>query len=122
MPHTVVHFEIPANDPEKLAAFYRQLFDWTIERTPGMDYWLINSVAEGQPGANGGMMKRQNPEQTPVNYYSVESVEAFSQNVQSLGGAVVVPKQAVPQVGYFALCLDPEGNQFAIFEDDSSAA
>ncbi len=62
MPHTIVHFEIPANDPEKLAGFYRDLFGWSIERTPGMDYWLINTVEEGQPGANGGMMKRQNPQ------------------------------------------------------------
>ena len=122
MAHTVVHFEIPANDPEQLADFYRRLFDWNIEKAPGMDYWLLNTVDEGQPGANGGMMKRQNPQQSPLNYYGVESVEEFSRKVQSLGGTVVVPKQAVPQIGYFAICLDPDGNQFALFEDDRNAA
>ncbi len=57
-----------------------------------------------------------------MNYYGVESVGAFSEKAQSLGGTVIVPKQAVPQIGYFAVCLDPEGNPFAFFEDDPNAA
>jgi len=28
MDHTVVHFEIPANEPERAAKFYRELFGW----------------------------------------------------------------------------------------------
>ncbi|MDP2660146.1 MAG: VOC family protein [Dehalococcoidia bacterium] len=55
MNRTIVHFEIPANDPEKLAAFYRGLFGWKM----------------------------------------------------------VMPKQEVPEMGSFAVCLDPEGNASA---------
>ncbi|MFQ5880107.1 MAG: VOC family protein, partial [Dehalococcoidia bacterium] len=73
MAHTVVHFEIPANDPEKLADFYRQAFGWQIEKTEGlMEYWFIQTVpvdAQGrptEPGVNGGMMRRQAPEQAPT--------------------------------------------------------
>jgi predicted enzyme related to lactoylglutathione lyase len=35
MDHTVVHFEIPANDTEKLRKFYSGVFGWKIERFPG---------------------------------------------------------------------------------------
>ena len=35
MAHTIVHFEIAANDPEQFAEFYRGLFGCQIERTPG---------------------------------------------------------------------------------------
>ena len=30
MDHTIMHFEIPANDVEKLKAFYEKVFGWTI--------------------------------------------------------------------------------------------
>jgi len=29
--HTIVHFEIPADDVKKLARFYSELFGWKIE-------------------------------------------------------------------------------------------
>lgn len=119
MNHTIVHFEIPANDVEKLAGFYRSLFGWKVERSPGpMEYWLIETAPEGQ-GVNGGMMRREAQEQVVTNYISVESVEDFSRKVAQLGGKVVMPKQEVPEMGYFAICLDPEGNCFGIWEEKS---
>ena len=30
--HGVVHFEIPAEDPDKLAEFYTRLFGWQIDK------------------------------------------------------------------------------------------
>jgi predicted enzyme related to lactoylglutathione lyase len=46
MDHTIVHFEIPANNIEKLSKFYSKLFDWNIIHSPaeGMDYWVIHTV------------------------------------------------------------------------------
>jgi len=42
--HTIVHFEIPANEPSKIARFYEQLFGWKFTKMEGgnMDYWLIS--------------------------------------------------------------------------------
>ena len=31
----VIHFEIPAGDPERAANFYRKVFGWKIEKWPG---------------------------------------------------------------------------------------
>ena len=123
MNHTIVHFEIPASDVERLRAFYSRLFDWKIEKAEGpMDYWMITTVptdASGmpkEPGVNGGMMKKQEPSQTVTNYISVESVDEYVKKVQQLGGKVATPKQEVPKMGYFAVCLDPEGNVFAVWQ------
>jgi uncharacterized protein len=33
------NFEIYGNDPEALAAFYRELLGRRIERAEGVDYW-----------------------------------------------------------------------------------
>ena len=39
----VTHFEIYAEDPAKLADFYRGLFGWQVEQAPGADYWRIQA-------------------------------------------------------------------------------
>ena len=31
----VVHFEIPAENPERAAKFYKEVFDWKIEKWQG---------------------------------------------------------------------------------------
>ena len=67
-------------------------------------------------------MKRQAPDQGPVSYVQVESVAQHAAKVQELGGQVVVPKSPVPGMGWFAHCMDTEGNIFALWEDDPSAA
>jgi predicted enzyme related to lactoylglutathione lyase len=41
--------------------------------------------------------------------------------VEKLGGKILVPKMAVPKMGYFALCMDTEGNVFGLWEDDPQA-
>lgn len=121
--HTIVHFEIPADDVERLRKFYTELFGWKIERMPGpMEYYNIETVPVDErgnlvrPGVNGGMMKREYPEQRPVNYIAVESVDAYSEKIEAMGGKIVVPKQEVPGIGWWVLALDLEGNTFAIFE------
>ena len=121
--HTIVHFEIPADDIEKMRKFYSELFGWKIEKTPGpTEYWGIQTVPldeRGTPirsGVNGGLMKRQNPEHKPVNYILVESVDEYSARIGALGGKVVVPKMEVPGICWWALAVDPEGNQFAIMQ------
>lgn len=123
MDHTIVHFEIPADDVEKLKKFYGKLFGWKIEKMPGpMEYWGIETVPVDEKGravragANGGMMKRQNPEHKPVNYIAVESVDEYVKKIEVLDGKVLVPKMEVPGIGWWALALDPEGNQFAILQ------
>jgi len=123
MDHTIVHFEIPADNIKKLKKFYSELFGWKIEKTPGpVEYWSIETVPVDEkgmpkrPGVNGGMMKRQNPEHKPVNYISVESVDEYARKIEALGGKVCVPKMEIPGIGWWALALDPEGNQFAILQ------
>jgi len=121
--HTIVHFEIPADDLQKLRKFYSELFGWKIEKMPGpTDYWNIQTVPVDEkgmpirPGVNGGMMKRQNPEHKPVNYIGVESIDKYAKKIEALGGRVIVPKTEVTGIGWWALALDPDGNQFGIFE------
>src|SRR5947208_17166638 len=57
---TLVHFEIPTNEPEKIARFYEQLFSWKIAKVPmgPMDYWLISHKDAGENETMGGLYKK----------------------------------------------------------------
>jgi len=121
--HTIVHFEIPAENLERIKKFYSDLFGWKFEKFPGpTEYWNVQTVPvneEGipmRPGVNGGMMKKDRPEHKPVNYISVESVDEYSNKAVQLGGQIIVPKMEIPGMGWWALVLDPDGNQIGLFE------
>ena len=123
MDNTIVHFEIPAADVEKMKRFYEGLFGWKIERDPGpIEYWMIYTVPVDEkgialrPGVNGGMIKKESAEQKPVNYISVESIDKSIEKVKKLGGKIVTPKQEVPTVGWIATAVDPEGNPIALLQ------
>jgi len=123
MDHTIVHFEIPASDVEKLRKFYSKLFGWKIDKSSGsIPYWMIETVPADEkgtplrPGVNGGMYKKDRPEFKPVNYISVESIDEYIEKIKALGGKIVQPKQEVPDVGWIAIALDPEGNHFAMLQ------
>ena len=131
---TIVHFEIPSDDIERTKKFYTDLFGWKIEKWPGtdnsqltsaagqpMEYWMVTTTDDkGNKALGGGMMKRQMPEQQVTNYINVKSVDEYSSKAERLGGKVVVPKTAIPGMGYYAVCLDTENNSFGIFESGDS--
>jgi uncharacterized protein len=118
----VIHFEIPANDPDKLSDFYKKVFGWKFEKWGGsMEYWMVNTGAEGQPGINGGFMRKQGPVTGTTNTIGVESVDESVKSVKNAGGKVVMEKTPIPTIGYFAYLQDPEGNVFGVMQPDSNA-
>lgn len=118
---SIVWFEIPADNVDRAKTFYGALFGWKIEKFPGpMEYWLINTGGGDDP-PGGGLLQRQHPQHGITNYVGVPSVDQFAAKVQKLGGKVVMPKTAVPQMGYFAVCQDTENNTFALWEMNESA-
>jgi len=131
MDSTIVHFEIPADNPERAAKFYRELFGWNIEKWDnpnGIEYWMVQTVPTNEqgmperPGVNGGMMPRMYPGQQPVNYIAVESVDKAVAKAERLGAKVMMGKTPVPGMGWFAQLTDPEGNVIAVWETDTAAA
>jgi predicted enzyme related to lactoylglutathione lyase len=117
MSNRVVHFEIPGTEPEKLTKFYGDLFGWTFQKAPipGMEYWLCNTGADG-PGINGAVMQRMSPSQPVTNYVEVANVDAALASATKLGATVALPKQTVPETGYVAAIIDPQGNICGLWE------
>ena len=118
----VIHFEIPADDPQRAAKFYGDVFGWQFTKWDGpMPYWLVTTGNGGTPGIDGGMLQRPHPGAGTVNTVDVESVDEYVAKVQDRGGSVVMAKTAVPGVGWLAYCQDPEGNTFGMMQSDQTA-
>lgn len=121
MSNRVVHFEIPCNNPEKTMQFFKDVFGWNFVQFGQDQYWLAMSGDASTPGINGGFMKRRDPAQPIVNSIDVADIDAAMKKVQDSGGEIVVPKQAIPTVGWLSYFKDPDGNIHGLYQVDSSA-
>jgi uncharacterized protein len=122
MADSVTHFEIYAEDLPKLAEFYGELFDWKIDKAPGIDYFQIQTGTAEGAGIRGGMLRRPIPgPRSWVHYVAVDSVDETVERLQRLGGKVLRAKAAVPKAAWYAIVEDPDGNVFGIWEADPLA-
>jgi len=117
----VVHFNIHADDPKRAVNFYETVFGWKTEKWSGVDYWLVTTGPDGTPGINGGIGPRDDPADRTINFIGVTSVDESVAKIGAAGGKLIAPKMAIPGIGWFAVCLDPEGNKFGVMEDDPAA-
>jgi len=67
------------------------------------------------------MSKRMPGQMGMTNTINVPSAEEFSKKIVENGGQLLIPKMAIPKVGWFAQCMDTEGNMFGIIETDEKA-
>ncbi|MGD1010865.1 MAG: VOC family protein [Candidatus Aminicenantales bacterium] len=118
----IIHFNIYADNPGRAINFYGTVFGWKAEKWNGpVEYWMITTGPDDKPGINGGIGRREDPGDHTMNTIGVPSVDEFVVKIRAAGGKVVEPKMAIPGVGWFAVCLDTEGNTFGVMEDDPKA-
>jgi predicted enzyme related to lactoylglutathione lyase len=115
---TIVHFDVPAENIERAANFYRQLFGWSIERLPGpMEYYgIMTTDEEGRPALGGGMGRNNEWDTGMMNYVGVSSIEETVARLIGLGGRVALPRTEVPGHGFLAVFIDTEGNRLGLWE------
>jgi predicted enzyme related to lactoylglutathione lyase len=124
-----IHFEIHAADPQRAIGFYSKLFGWTFSKWESpMDYWLIKTGEKGTPGIDGGLLPRRGDgpaAMQPCNAWvctvDVADVDSTAKRVAELGGTIVVPKMAIPTVGWLTYGHDTEGNIFGMMQMDAAA-
>lgn len=119
----VVHFEIPAEDMDRAAEFYRAAFGWEIRPMPELDYVMVMPTPtddQGMPveagSINGGMFKRDAERPSPVVTIDVADIDAALEKVASLGGRAALPKQVVGDMGFAAYFTDSEGNLMGLWQ------
>lgn len=121
MSNRVVHFEIPCDNPEKTMSFFKEVFGWSFQQFGTETYWSVTTGDEKLPGINGGLMKKRDPGQPVVNSIDVVNLDEYMLKIENAGGTIVVPKMAIPTVGWLAYFKDPDGNIHGLYQNDPSA-
>jgi len=123
MAGAVVHFEIPADDPERAQGFYREAFGWNLMEMPEMNYTMASTgpvddqSMPSEPGfINGGMFERTEALRGPMLTIDVDDLDAALKTVESLGGKQVGEKLPVGDMGFAAYFEDPEGNILGLWQ------
>ena len=116
MANSIVHFELPAEDPSRAKRFYESVFNWTF-REAGESPIEYHMTEELEPVA--AIYPRQAGERGPVVYFDTSDVDATIARVRELGGEAE-EKQPIPGIGWFARCRDTEGNEFSLYAADES--
>lgn len=108
----VVHWEIGALDPERLRAFYSELFNWTIGDGPIMG--IPPGVGGPEPGPAGHIRASERGGVTL--YIQVRDLAASVARAAALGGKVVRERIQVPGGPTLAAIDDPEGNPVVLVQ------
>ena len=112
----VIHFEIPAENPEVSMKFYKEIFGWKFNQFTDQPYWLAITGDEKEPGINGAIMKRNHPEQPLTNSIRVADIDKTMQIITEKGGIIVVPKTEIPGMGWFCYFKDPDNNILGLMQ------
>jgi predicted enzyme related to lactoylglutathione lyase len=123
MAQPVVHFEVIGKDPERLRAYFGELFGWefdtpspvAIEVSAPDQYGFLGLVARADgTGIRGGVGGGAEYASHAIVYVGVPDVEAALQRAESLGGKRVMGPVTSPSglvTGHFA---DPEGTLMGV--------
>jgi uncharacterized protein len=122
----VVHFEMPAEDRNRMAAFYQKAFGWKTQMFgPEMGEYVVVTTAESdaKPGApagaiNGGFYPKKPdwPAQYPSIVIAVEDVASAMKRVAQAGGEVLGEPMEIPGVGRYVSFFDTEGNRVSMLQ------
>ena len=124
----VVHFEMPAENRERMVKFYTQAFGWQANMLgPEMgDYVVVMTTETDEktqrpttPGAiNGGFFMKTDdkPAQYPSVVISVDDIHAHMKIVEDAGGQVLGEPWDIPGVGLYVSIIDTEGNRVSLLQ------
>jgi len=116
-PGTLCWTELATRDTKSAERFYTQLFGWSA-KTGMADSTMPYTEFSLNGTAFAGMMPIQ-PEWGNVPpywmpYFATADCDATAAKTRQLGGSARVPPTDIPNVGRFAVLVDPQGATFAI--------
>jgi uncharacterized protein len=126
MTNKLIHFAIHTDNIERAKNFYGEVFDWGFNSYGPPDFLQISSEKSDKGELIGALQSR--------NYSSikekiiglectiaVEDIDAITKKVEVNGGQILMPKTAIPYVGWIIKFLDTEGNLVCAMQGDPSA-
>jgi len=122
----VVHFEMPYDNRQRMAAFYQSAFGWQTQMLgEEMGHYVVAHTTEtvdgmvSTPGTiNGGFFERKPdwPAQHPSVVIAVDDIRAAMQQVAAAGGEVLGEPMEIPGIGQYVSFMDTEGNRVSMLQ------
>ncbi len=123
---SVIHFEMPYENQERVAKFYASAFGWGAQMLGAeMGNYIVVTTTETdekgpkKPGAiNGGLYQKQadKPMQYPSVVIAVDDIHAAMKKVAASGGKVLGDPMPIPGVGHYVSFTDTEGNRVSLLQ------
>ncbi|MDZ5454980.1 VOC family protein [Azohydromonas lata] len=123
----VIHFEMPADDRDRMAEFYASAFGWQARKLGAdMGHYTLVSTTESDaagcpkaPGAiHGGFFPKRPdmPAQHPSVVIAVDDIQEAMGKVTAAGGQVPGEPMDIPGVGRYVSFFDTEGNRVSMLQ------
>jgi predicted enzyme related to lactoylglutathione lyase len=130
--NSVVHFEMPYEDKQRMADFYGEAFGWqTSMLGPEMGNYVVVTTTATDPATrmikepgriNGGFFQKAKNASSTTVVIAVDDIQDAMEQVKKAGGKVIggskgedIPDE-VPGVGLYAAIIDTEGNRVGMLQ------
>ena len=113
----IVNFHLPADDVERAATFYREVFGWEFVAVPDspVPYLVAEPLGENGVGIPAAITKRQEIVKAPVPTIEVGHIDQAMTAIAMKGGQQA-RVQDIPGLGRFGYAIDSEGNIIALLQ------
>ena len=125
MKNKLSHFAIYTEDTNRAKEFYSNVFDWGFQSYGQQDFLQIKNDNSDE-GELIGALQSRNYSPVPEKIIglectiSVQNVDDIVERIKNNGGQIIMPKTAIPYVGWITKFLDTEGNLICAMQYDSS--
>src|SRR5574342_1324943 len=109
----IVHIEIPTQNGKESGEFYEKLFGWHIEHDETFNYTQVDP--HDGPGGGFNPLSENVKAGDDLIYVNSEDIEADLKKAEELGGAIVLEKSEIPNIGWYGMFTDPTGNTIGLY-------
>jgi uncharacterized protein len=121
---SIVHFEMPYENRERMAKFYESVFSWQMQMFGEEmgNYVLATTTDSDEKGPknsgaiNGGFFPKQPEAQYPSLVVAVDDIKKSMKKVTDEGGMVLGEPVEIPGVGQYVSFTDTEGNRLSMLQ------
>lgn len=117
----VVFWELASHDMEKTVQFFRDVFEWKIEFSDRLGFYIIPEISPSGETIDGGVFtlkKARLPFLTV--YILVDDIDAKARLIEEKGGSIVEEPKEIPSGSKICLFNEPSGVTFAMIEPNPS--
>jgi predicted enzyme related to lactoylglutathione lyase len=114
----VIHFEIPAKNPQSLIKFYTNIFGWNFSQWKDVGFWVALTGSPSEFGIDGGIIDINEIDMPLTNVIEVDNIDKVLEKIVEKGGVITIPKFLVEGAGYLAYFKDLDNNLFGLRQID----